>query len=138
MRFYVGVGSDHTDRALEAHSVALSKQICDKPVGPTLWPYEEVAPHWDQLVLRSWIHEDGARRIYQEGAVSALLAPTTLIERYVGTAGTLDDGTAMFCGTLPAKGGVRPTPTIEVVLDDPVRKRALRHAYRTELLPIVA
>src|SRR5512137_2518918 len=30
---YVTIGSDHTDRKLESHSVALSKQLCVKPIG---------------------------------------------------------------------------------------------------------
>jgi hypothetical protein len=29
---YVSIASDHTDRKLETHSVALSKQVCAKPV----------------------------------------------------------------------------------------------------------
>ena len=35
----VGLGSDHTDRALEASSITLSKQICDKVLCPKLWPH---------------------------------------------------------------------------------------------------
>ena len=37
-RLWLGLASDHTDRALEAHSVALSKQICAKPCAASLWP----------------------------------------------------------------------------------------------------
>ncbi|MEO1116170.1 MAG: DUF2848 family protein, partial [Pseudomonadota bacterium] len=39
---WIGLGSDHTDRALEVHSVAASKQICAKPVADVLWPLETV------------------------------------------------------------------------------------------------
>ena len=39
-RRWLGLGSDHTDRALEAHSVALSKQICAKPCASGLWPLD--------------------------------------------------------------------------------------------------
>ena len=31
-RIFVGCGSDHTDRKVEAYSVTVSKQMCDKPV----------------------------------------------------------------------------------------------------------
>ena len=39
-RLWLGLASDHTDRALEAHSVALSKQICAKPCASGLWPLD--------------------------------------------------------------------------------------------------
>ena len=31
-RIFVGCGSDHTDRKVEAYSVTVSKQMCDKPI----------------------------------------------------------------------------------------------------------
>jgi hypothetical protein len=31
-RIFVGLGSDHTDRKVEAYSVTVSKQMCDKPL----------------------------------------------------------------------------------------------------------
>ena len=36
-RIFVGCGSDHTDRKVEAYNVTVSKQMCDKPIAPTLW-----------------------------------------------------------------------------------------------------
>ena len=53
-RLWVGVGSDHTDRAVETYNVTVSKQMCDKPVAAEFWDFEDVAGHWDQLVLRAW------------------------------------------------------------------------------------
>src|SRR5918997_3616687 len=50
---FVGVGSDHTDRAAEAAGVTWAKQMCAKPIGPAVWPFAEVAPHWDRLGLSS-------------------------------------------------------------------------------------
>ncbi len=52
---YVSVASDHTDRALERTSVALAKQHCAKPVARACWRLDEVAGHWDELLLRSSI-----------------------------------------------------------------------------------
>ena len=124
----VGIGSDHTDRAAEAHGVTLSKQLCDKPVGPMFWRYEDVEPHWDALQLRSWT--DGAS--YQDGTLAAMRHPRELIALYGG----LSPGTLMFCGTLPAIGGVRPTGAFRMELHDPVRDRTLRHAYATRVLPM--
>jgi len=58
---WVGVGSDHTDRKVEAYSVAVSKQLCPKPVSAEVWPFAEVADHWDSLVLRSHVVIDGVQ-----------------------------------------------------------------------------
>ena len=56
---FVSLASDHTDRKLEAYSVAFSKQACIKPVATQAWRFADVAGHWDELVVRSWIVEDG-------------------------------------------------------------------------------
>ena len=78
---WVGVGSDHTDRAAETINVSLSKQMCGKPVGATLWRYDEVKSHWDKLTLRSFVPgEGGKRRLYQEGPVTNMRAPEELIK----------------------------------------------------------
>ena len=66
-RLWVGTGSDHTDREVENYGVSVSKQMCDKPLAPAFWDYEEIAPHWDRLVLRAYIPEGGGRSLYQEG-----------------------------------------------------------------------
>src|SRR5215472_8795690 len=63
---YIGVGSDHTDRKVETYGVTVSKQMCPKPLGPELWPFAELEPRWDRLVLRSHVTLGGKRRLYQE------------------------------------------------------------------------
>jgi hypothetical protein len=42
----------------------------------------------------------------------------------------------MFCGTLAAKGGIRPSKTFRMELEDPVRNRKLAHEYRIDVLPV--
>jgi hypothetical protein len=135
---WLGVGSDHTDRKLETYSVAASKQICPKVVAGSLWDCRELAEHWDQLILRSYIIEGagGDRVLYQEGTFAHILPPAELITGYAGWAG-LPVGTVMYCGTLPAKGGIRPSSHFEMELEDPVLKRKLTHAYSVEALPAV-
>jgi len=130
---WVGAGSDHTDREVEKYGVTVSKQLCEKPIAPVLWPYDEVADHWDQLILRSHVVESGKSVLYQEGSVSALLHPLDLMERH----GALADGTLAFGGTLPAHGGVRATAEFTFELEDPVRRRKIAHAYRVQPLPIL-
>jgi Protein of unknown function (DUF2848) len=70
-RLWVGAGSDHTDRAVETYGVTVSKQMCDKPLAPVFWAFDEVAPHWDQLTLRAHVVENGERKLYQEGGAMA-------------------------------------------------------------------
>ena len=135
-RLWVGLGSDHTDRKLETIGVTISKQLCDKPVGGTFWSFDEVAPHWDQLVLRAYAIENGKRSLYQEGPVTTMQDPLELIAACTGGQRTLPEGTAMFCGTLAAQGGIRPAARFEMELHDPVLQRTLAHGYDIETLPI--
>ena len=134
---WVTVGSDHTDREAEAIGVALSKQLCAKVLGRALWRFEEVEPHWDQLVLRAWAVIGGERGLYQEGPVAGIRKPQELIEGCAGIAG-LPAATVMFCGTLGAIGGVRPASRFEMELEDPVLGRRLGHGYDVEALPVVS
>ena len=132
---WVGLGSDHTDRKVEAYSVPVSKQLCHKPFAPQLWRFDDVAPHWDRLELSAHIVEGGARTLYQRGTVAQMRPPAELIAGY-GAGGALPAGTAMFCGTFAAIGGVRPTPGFEMALHDPVLGRTIEHRYTSETLPI--
>ncbi|MFA6444183.1 MAG: DUF2848 domain-containing protein, partial [Sterolibacterium sp.] len=105
---YVSLTSDHTDRKLESRSVALSKQLCAKPVATVAWRFADVADHWDDLVIRSYIRENGSEVLYQEGALNALRTPSDLIAGYRAGGATLPPGAAMSCGTVGAIGGIRP------------------------------
>jgi hypothetical protein len=129
---FVGVGSDHTDRQAETINVSLSKQMCAKPVSAGVWRWDDVAGHWDSLVLRSWAHVGGDRMLYQEGAVTAMRPTDELIGLYGGIA----PGTAMFGGTLAVHGGVRVADAFEMELHDPVLGRSIRHTYDIDRLPV--
>ena len=123
----VALGSDHTDRKAETIGVSLSKQLCAKVVSRESWRYDEVKPHWEKLMLRSWA--DG--ELYQEGPVTAMRSPEDLLQRYA-----LKPNWGMFCGTLAAKGGIRPAARFSMELEDPVLKRKLKHEYRIQVLPV--
>ena len=131
---WLGVGSDHTDRKAETIGVSLSKQMCAKPVGSQLWRYDEVKPHWDKLVLRSFVPDGGKRRLYQEGPVTNMRSPEELIKLYTG-GDRLAAGTAMFCGTFAVHGGISSSGTFDMELDDPVLGRKLTHSYKIVSLP---
>lgn len=135
-RLWVGVGSDHTDREVEKYGVTVSKQMCDKPIAPLFWAYDDVAPHWDRLILRAFVVEGGKRSLYQEGPVAAMLDPQDLVSRYT-PGGTLSESTLMFCGTLAAHGGVRATDHFAFEIEDPVLERKIAHEYQVTLLPVL-
>src|SRR5690625_389154 len=77
--YLISLASDHTDRKLEAYSVALTKQVCPKPVARQAWRFEDVKSHWDQLLLRAWIIENKEQSVYQDAPLSSLLPPMKLI-----------------------------------------------------------
>jgi hypothetical protein len=110
--------------------------MCEKPIAPMFWAYGSVADHWDQLELRSFIAEEGALVAYQAGSVAAMLAPADLLALW-NDSGVLAEGTLMFCGTLAAQGGIRPSPRFVFELHDPVLRRTIRHEYGITELPVV-
>lgn len=133
---WVGVGSDHTDRDAEKINVTLSKQLCDKPIAPELWNFKDVCDQWDRLILRSYIAENGERRLYQEGTVGTMLHPDELL-RLFGGSDAIGDKSLMMCGTLAAKGGIRPSSRFEFELYDPVLQRTISSGYDIRSLPDV-
>jgi Protein of unknown function (DUF2848) len=139
---WVGLGSDHTDRKMEAHGVALAKQLCRKPMAAGLWRFEELSPHWDRLILRAHIIAGGERTLYMEAPLAAVRPPDDLIRDYGASLGrsgdtTLPVGTVMFMGAIGAIGGIRPAERFEMMLEDPVLGRTLHQAYDVRALPIV-
>ena len=136
-RLWVTVGADHTDRKVESYGIAVSKQMCAKPIGRTAWRFEEVEPHWDRLMLRSFIQEDGRKVLYQEGTLAKIRDPRELIFGWKDEK-RLPMGAVMFCGTMPAIGAIRPSPRFEMELDDPVLCRKISHAYEIEALPVIS
>jgi hypothetical protein len=131
---WVGTGSDHTDREVEAYGVSVSKQMCEKPIARIFWRFDDVAAHWDRLLLRSYATIGGSRVLYQEGPVSAMRHPEDLLTRF--NRNGLPDGSLMFCGTLQVHGGLRPAQRFEFELEDPIKGRKIQHGYDVVSLPI--
>ena len=131
---WVGLGSDHTDRKAETIGVTMSKQMCAKPVSSKAWRYDEVASHWDKLILRSFVRSGQTRRLYQEGPVNAMRSPEELIGLYRAGA-ALEVGTAMFCGTFAVHGGIVASGIFEMELEDTKLGRKLVHSYHIVSLP---
>ncbi|KFF47489.1 hypothetical protein GY26_20090 [Gammaproteobacteria bacterium MFB021] len=131
-RLWVTLASDHTDRKLEAVGVAESKQLCAKPVARQAWPLAAVRAHWDALELASEIEENGQVVSYQQGTLAELLDVETLLAKLPAAlkqGESLAPDTLLLCGTVPAIGGIRPSPRFSMTLTDPVLNRRLSHRY---------
>lgn len=98
--WYVALGSDHTDRKLEAVSVHKSKQVCAKPISSNVWKLSEIEEHWDEIELRSWFIQDGKETLYQTGKLAAFLSPKELLA-IMKERGYPTKKIALFCGTPP-------------------------------------
>ena len=93
--WYVGLGSDHTDRDLEREDIERSKAACPKVIATEVLPYELAAARWDDLRLRSWSSSSDP---YQDGSAGELLTIAELLEKLGATDAA--DGTIVFCGTV--------------------------------------
>ena len=104
-RIYVGVASDHTDRALERIDIRKSKQVCPTVLSKTVWNYEEVKDSWDQIQIRSWAIKGGQKSIYQESTLASILPPEDLIQLVQQNLNDPIGGIALFSGTPPLLAG---------------------------------
>jgi hypothetical protein len=103
---YIGVGSDHTDRKLEAESIIKAKQMCPNVVSSIVWPYEEIKSLWDALEMRSWVIKEGKRILYQETTLASIMSLEDLVSfvKQKVTDGDLEN-MVIFSGTVAAIGG---------------------------------
>lgn len=127
---YIAVGSDHTDRCGERLDIAIAKQLVRRVISQEIWRYEDVADHWDQLRMRSYLVESSGRRLYQEGRADLLLPVDQIVECVAARSSWPLEDAVIFGGTLPIIGGALVYgPRFEVELSDPVTSRSLRAAY---------
>lgn len=97
---YVGIGSDHTDRKLEELDIPRAKQITPNVFSPLVWPLEEVAGHWDNLVMGCEVTAGGETLTYQEGALGLLMSPPELMDLIQGKLGSELTNTVIYSGTV--------------------------------------
>ncbi|UOD49863.1 DUF2848 domain-containing protein [Orrella daihaiensis] len=138
---YLGTGSDHTDRAWETQSVAVSKQMCPKPIASTAWRFNDVKEHQDQLTIRSWVRDSQSDswRLYQDGSLMQIMPLGQLLELSQMTRehrpGTLS---VMLCGTVPTIGTIAPAKYFKFEIADPVLGQSIIHEYHCTYLPVAA
>lgn len=140
--WWLTVGSDHTDRKVETYSVAVSKQMCPKPIATAAWRWTDVVGYQDEIELHSRILEDGKWVPYQKGTFASIRPLNALRDGFF-LSSTPEAGSFISCGTLGAikntKGeGIRPAMSMELEIRDPRRKRSIIHRYNTTVLPVIA
>ena len=124
---FVTLGSDHTDRALEAVDIVASKGVCPKPVALSGWSAAEVGDRWADLVLRSRIDADV---LYQDGSAAANLHPLELVAA-IPWSGPSPGCFVAFTGTVPVIGGIRPSTGLRAELSGP-GLAPIQLSYRVE------
>lgn len=102
-RYYLTVGSDHTDRALERQDIRASKAACPKPLSSTVIDLGEdcTAVPWDDITARSWVDGD----LYQEGPLAQMLPIGEVLADWdrLGAGGIV---LVLFGGTMPLRDGI--------------------------------
>jgi len=101
----VTAACDHTDRDLEVHGVAWSKQSAPDLIGDLAWRWSDIADDFDSFTLRAWVTHHGAQELISDGSPAQLLSPSYWIDR-LDEAGLLRPGTVLLSGTIAMIEGV--------------------------------
>ncbi|WP_031469304.1 DUF2848 family protein [Sciscionella sediminilitoris] len=126
-RYYLGVGSDHTDRDLERTDIGKSKAVCPKPFGETVFALPDPIGGFDWDAVRARAEVDGLS--YQDGTLAVMRKPGELLELLFEALGRIEGDLVVFCGTLPLlHGAFVPGETWELELTLPSGE-SLRHSY---------
>lgn len=133
---YVGVGSDHTDRDLEAINIPWSKQVAPNVLAPTVWDWKEVAPHWNEVLLESYVSEAGNRKLFQQAGVAEFWTPVEMRDSLDGRIKLVEEGFLMlFSGTVVSiDGQLKYGREWTISMIDPVLERRIEHTYHVVVL----
>jgi hypothetical protein len=130
------VACDHTDRELEVHGVAWSKNASPDVLGRKAWRLDDVRDHLDRITLKGWVGErDTPDTLIQDSSLEALLTPDywlgVLEER-----GLNQPGTVLISGTVAMTGGVNQfARSWKVEMSDPVTGLSVDVQYIVEQMP---
>lgn len=133
----VGVGSDHTDRQLEATDIPWGKQVTPNVLAPTMWRWSDVADHWDDVEMSSHVaHEPGGDRVlYQTASVSEFWTPMEMLDGVDGRIAPVDGVKVFFSGTVVSvdeKLNFGREWTLR--MHDPVTGKSIEHTYTVSIL----
>jgi 2-keto-4-pentenoate hydratase/2-oxohepta-3-ene-1,7-dioic acid hydratase in catechol pathway len=125
------VACDHTDRELEVHGVAWSKNAAPDVLGRKAWRLDDVEDRLDSLTLRAWA--DG--ELIQDGTLAELLTPRHWLD-VLRERGLAEPGVVLISGTIPMVPGVNQfAGEWRVELGDPKTGNTIEAAYRVRRLP---
>jgi hypothetical protein len=94
---------DHTDRALEIHGVAWSKQSAPDVLGDVAWPLNAIEGELDEFTLKAWVRHGDTEQLIQDGTLAQLLPPAYWVKEL---GDRLVPGTVLLSGTIPMIAGV--------------------------------
>lgn len=97
------VACDHTDRALEVHGVAWSKQSAPDLLGDVAWPLAAIEQELDEFTLKAWVRHGDTEQLIQDGTLAQLLPPAYWVKEL---GDRLRPGTVLLSGTIPMIAGV--------------------------------
>ncbi|QYB05741.1 DUF2848 domain-containing protein [Rhodococcus sp. USK10] len=131
------VACDHTDRDLEVHSVAWSKNAAPDVLGSRAWRLSEIADRLDDITLSAWVGQgDGEpSTLIQSGTLADLLAPKYWLD-VLRERGLHKAGTVLVSGTISMRHGVDQfADAWKVEMRDPSTGDTLTCSYRTLRMP---
>ncbi len=132
--YLITAACDHTDRALEVHGVAWSKQSAPDFLGDVAWRWGDIKSDFDTFSLVGKVTHDGVEEVIQDGSPAQLLGVDYWVER-LGEAGLLKPGTVFISGTIPMKPGVDQFADAWAVELSDGRGHTSRVRYDVEVLP---
>jgi len=124
---------DHTDRALEVHGVAWSKNASPDVLGDQAWRLVDLLDHLDSIRI---VGRVGAERTIIQDATFAALLPPSYWQEVLRSRGDYQPGTVLISGTVAMTPGVDQfSDRWEVELIDDVLGRSVSCGYRVVPMP---
>ena len=126
---------DHTDRDLEVHSVAWSKNAAPDILGTKAWRLSDIADRLDDIALEAWVGNGDTIELIQQGTLGDLLAPKYWLD-VLTERGDARPGTVLLSGTISMRKSVNQfADTWKVAITDPATKDVIGVEYRTVPMP---
>jgi hypothetical protein len=124
------VACDHTDRDLEVHGVAWSKNASPDVLGRKAWRLADVREHLDRITLKGWVGKgDVPDTLIQDSTLEALLTPDYWLD-VLTERGLNKPGTVLISGTVAMTPGVDQfARSWKVEMTDPVTGASVDAAY---------
>jgi len=127
------VACDHTDRELEVHGVAWSKNASPDVLALKAWRLDDVRDHLDQITLKGWVGRgDTPDTLIQDSSLEALLTPDYWLD-VLSERGLNKPGTVLISGTVAMSGGVDQfARSWKVEMADPTNGDSIETQYVVE------